>query len=278
MRGKKIIIYYIAVVVFITLTLTPFLWALIVSLTPEFEMFNSSKNFLPSEFIFDNYETLLSFESRESKVFFRGIINSIKTSFITILFCLPSALLGAYAISRIKFKGKKLIKNILLSTMAIPVFTTIIPIYRMFASLNLLDNVFSLSLVYVTSFLPVITWILSNYFDSIPKEIEEAAFIDGCNKVSVFCRIILPLSYPAIFSSFLMIFLMTWAQFQVPLILASSMSTKPISIIVSEFVSKDTIKYGITTAAGLLAVVPPIILALIFNKFIISGMTGNSGK
>ena len=162
--------------------------------------------------------------------------------------------------------------------MAIPVFTTIIPLYRMFSLLSLLDNLFSLSLIYVTSFLPINTWMMSNYFDTIPIDIEEAAYIDGCNEIDVLFRIIIPISTPIILSAFLLVFLMSWGQFQIPLILASSIATKPISIVASEFVSKDSIQYGITTAAGLLAIFPPALLAIIFRKFLVKGMTGGSTK
>lgn len=277
-KRTAFILYYVTVLFFLLITLIPFIWAIIISLTPEFEMFKNTKNFLPNSFIFDNYRSLFDFTNRDSKIFFNGIINSIKTVLITISLCLPCAILSAYTISKIEFRGKNIIKLILLSTMAIPVLATIIPLYKVFANFGFLDNFFFLSLVYVTSFLPVNTWILSNYFDTIPTEIEEAAYLDGCNKVTVLLKIIIPLSYQAIFSSFLLLFLMTWSQFQIPLILASSYGTKPVSIVVSEFVSKDTIKYGVTTAAGLLAVLPAAFISIVFNRFIIHGITGNYGK
>ena len=177
-----------------------------------------------------------------------------------------------------KFKGRNVVKTIILISMAIPAFTTIIPLYRMFSLMSLLDNLFSLSLIYVTSFLPINTWMISNYFDTIPSDIEEAAYIDGCNEIDVLFRIMLPISAPIIMSAFLLVFLMSWGQFQIPLILASSAATKPISIVASEFVSKDSIQYGITTAAGLLAIFPPALLAIIFRKFLVRGMTGGATK
>ena len=270
------ILYYICLLFFIIAILIPFAWGFIVSITPEYEMFKNTKKFLPTTIIFDNYKSLLDFSSRDSKIFFNGISNSLKTSIITILLTLPLASFFAYAISKVPFRGKRFIKFILFSTMAIPVLATIIPLYKIFASLRVLDNFFFLSLVYVTSFLPMNTWIMSNFFDTIPKEIEDAAFIDGCSNLYTFFRIILPLSLPSIFASLLLIFLMTWSQFQIPLILASSYETKPISIVVSEFVSKDSIKYGITTAAGLLAVVPAIFISIFFHRFLMHGLSSTS--
>ena len=163
-------------------------------------------------------------------------------------------------------------------TMVIPVMATIIPLYRMFADARLLDNIFWLSVVYVSSYLPLAVWLLSNYFATIPKELEEAALIDGCGRTATFFRIMLPLSAPIILSISLIMFLNTWSQFQIPLILASSMETKPMAIVVSEFVTKDTIQYGLVAAAGMIALIPPALAALVFRKYLVSGMMKGSVK
>ena len=155
---------------------------------------------------------------------------------------------------------------------------TIIPLYRMFAAGQMLDNMFWLSLVYVSSYLPMAVWLISNYFATIPKELEEAALIDGCGRMSSFFRIVLPLSRTILLSVALIMFLNTWSQFQIPLILASSMETKPMAIVVSEFVTKDSVQYGLVAAAGMLALIPPALAALLFRKYLISGMTSGSVK
>ncbi len=162
--------------------------------------------------------------------------------------------------------------------MVIPVMATIIPLYRMFADARLLDNIFWLSVVYVSSYLPLAVWLISNYFATIPKELEEAALIDGCGRTATFFRIMLPLSAPIILSISLIMFLNTWSQFQIPLILASSMETKPMAIVVSEFVTKDTIQYGLVAAAGMIALIPPALAALVFRKYLVSGMMKGSVK
>ena len=119
---------------------------------------------------------------------------------------------------------------------------------------------------------------MTNYFATIPREMEEAAFIDGCGRVGSFFRLILPLSRPIILSVALIMFLSTWSQFQIPLILASSMETKPMAIVISEFVTKDSVQYGLVAAAGMLALVPPALAAFIFRKYLVTGMTNGSVK
>lgn len=269
--------YILILLVFLILVLGPFIWAFILSITPEHAMLAKTTALLPEAITWKNYIELFG-GSRKGQLLFTGIQNSLKAVGMTLLVGIPICLMSAYTLSRIEFKGRKLIRNLLLITMVIPVMATIIPLFRIFVARQLLDNVFWLSVVYVSSYLPMITWLMSNYFSTIPKELEEAAVIDGCGKLATFMKIILPISYPIILSAALIMFLNTWNQFQIPLILASSIETKPVAIVVSEFMTKDSIQYGLTAAAGIIAVIPPAVTALIFRKFLISGMMRGSVK
>lgn len=270
--------FVLVILMFLIFTLGPIIWCFIVSISSEKEMFSSSAQFLPTNPTLDNYRMLLNFVSRQSQAFIKGMGNSMKAAAITLLIGIPVCLMAAYALSRFEFKGKRVIRTALLITIVIPVFTTIIPLYDMFSKLGALDNIFWLSVVYVSSFLPMVTWVLSNYINTIPKDLDEAAFLDGCGRVRVFFNIILPNSYPIIFAVILMMFLMTWNQYQIPMILASSIDTKPLSMIVAEFTSKDLVQYGITAAAGILALLPPAIIAVIFRKSLILGLTQGAVK
>ena len=278
MKFFKKVLYVFALLIFLIFYFGPFIWTFIISITPDSLVLEKSLNFLPDNTTLKNYLLLFDISSRQGKLLFSGMRNAIYASFVTIVLCIPMALLSAYALSRFKFFGKDFIKNSLLITMAIPVMATIIPIYKMFMQLKLLNNMYALSLVYVTSYLPVIVWLMSNYFSSIPRDLDEAAMVDGCTKTEALIYVVLPLSYPIIASAVLIIFLSTWSQFQIPLILASNTDTKPIAIITSEFITKDTVHYGLTAAAGILAIIPPALLALVFRKFLVSGIMKGSVK
>ena len=278
MKFFKKVLYVFALLIFLIFYLGPFIWTFIISITPDSMVLEKSLNFLPDNTTLKNYLLLFDTSSRQGKLLFSGMRNAIYASFVTIVLCIPMALLSAYSLSRFKFFGKDFIKNSLLITMAIPVMATIIPIYKMFMQLKLLNNMYALSLVYVTSYLPVIVWLMSNYFSSIPRDLDEAAMVDGCTKTEALIYVVLPLSYPIIASAVLIIFLSTWSQFQIPLILASNNDTKPIAIITSEFITKDTVHYGLTAAAGILAIIPPALLALVFRKFLVSGIMKGSVK
>ena len=278
MKGWKRGGYLLALAVFLVLTLGPFLWTFVLSVTPEYGMMEKSTSLRPDVVTFDNYQELLTQGTRKGSVLIMGIKNALKAVGVTLALGIPIAMMSAYALSRMEFRGRRLIKNLLLITMVIPVMATIIPLFRLFVARQWLDDVFWLSMVYVSSYLPMITWLMSNYFATIPKELEEAAMIDGCGRLASFLRIIVPASYPIILSAALIMFLNTWSQFQIPLILASSLETKPVAIVVSEFMTKDSVQYGLTAAAGMIAVVPPAAAALVFRRFLISGMMGGAVK
>ena len=269
--------YFLATILFLIFTVGPFVWTFMISVTPDYAIFAPTSKMLPESITFANYVELFS-GSRRGNAFFKGMYNSMRTVGITLVIGIPIAMMSAYALSRMEFKGRKVIKNLFLITMVIPVMATIIPLYRMFAAGKMLDHIFWLSMVYVSSYLPMASWLISNYFATIPKELEEAAMIDGCGRGAAFSRIILPLSRPIILSVTLIMFLNTWSQFQIPLILASSMGTKPMAIVVSEFMTKDSIQYGLIAAAGMTALIPPELTAMLFRKYLISGMMGGSVK
>lgn len=269
--------YFLATILFLIFTVGPFVWTFMISVTPDYAIFAPTSKMLPESITFANYVELFS-GSRRGNAFFKGMYNSMRTVGITLVIGIPIAMMSAYALSRMEFKGRKVIKNLFLITMVIPVMATIIPLYRMFAAGKMLDHIFWLSMVYVSSYLPMASWLISNYFATIPKELEEAAMIDGCGRGAAFSRIILPLSRPIILSVTLIMFLNTWSQFQIPLILASSMGTKPMAIVVSEFMTKDSIQYGLIAAAGMTALIPPALTAMLFRKYLISGMMGGSVK
>lgn len=278
MRIGKKLGYGAALALFLLLTLGPFLWTFVLSVTPEYAMMEKSFGLLPKVVTYDNYRELLTAGTQKGALLITGIKNALKAVSVSLFFGIPIAMMSAYALSRMEFKGRKLIRNMLLITMVIPVMATIIPLFRLFVAREWLDDVFWLSMVYVSSYLPMVTWLISNYFSTIPKELEEAALIDGCGRMASFLRIIIPASYPIILSAALIMFLNTWSQFQIPLILASSLETKPVAIVVSEFMTKDSVQYGLTAAAGIIAVIPPAVTALIFRRFLISGMMRGSVK
>lgn len=272
------LIYIIVVLFFLAFTLGPIIWCFIISITPESEIFVSSGNFLPSKVNWDNYLGIFDRSSGESEVIFRGLKNSLIMSLTTVLVGIPTALFAAYSFYRYRFKGRVLVMKFLMLTIVIPVFTTIIPIYSMFAEYGILDNFFWVSVIYVSSFIPITTWTMMNYFKSIPKELIESSAIEGCSESQIFFKIVIPLSTPILLTCILMVFIMSWNQFQIPLILISSHENKLVTMVLSEFISRNDVRYGVISASGIISLIIPAIVAVFFRKYLISGLMQGASK
>ena len=271
---KNNIVYCISVIIFLIFIMVPILWCFIISISFEKDIFNDMSVFFPKNISFINYLKLLNPNIREGTNFLLAMKNSLFTSSITVFIGTPLAVICGYSFARFKYrKGIKIFMGILLSTMIIPFFTTIIPLYTLFAKFNLLNSIGWLAIIYISSFLPMVTWITTNYFKEFPIEIEEMALIDGCTRFQVIIKILLPNVYPIILTGMLIIFLRAWSQYQLPLILAASRDVKPLTVLLAEFSSKDLILYGQIAAAGILTLLPPMIFSFIFRKHLISGLT-----
>lgn len=273
-KDRDNIIYYISVFFFLISILVPIIWCFIISISFEKDIFSDKLVLLPKSISFSNYFRLLSLDTKEGSNFLLAMKNSLFTSSITVFIGTPLAVMSGYSFARFdKRKGVRLFMGTLLTTMVIPLFTTIIPLYTIFSKLNILNNITWVAIIYVSSFLPLVTWITTNYFKEFPIEIEEMALIDGCTRLQVIIKILLPNVYPIIITSMLIIFLRAWSQYQLPLILAASRDVKPLTVLLAEFSSKDMILYGQIAAAGILTLLPPMIFSFVFRKYLISGLT-----
>lgn len=277
-RRQFLPIYWLTVLLFLMFTLTPLVWALTISLTPTSELMGHQDQLLPQHWTLHNYQRLFSAQDSAHKTVFQGLKNSLITAGFTLLIGLPMAVLTSYGMVRFRFWGRQLFLKGLLITIVIPVFTTIIPIFAIYSNYRLLDNLFWVAVIYVTAFLPLVTWMLINYFQNIPKEMWEAGQLDGCNEWDLFWRIILPLSKTALVTSVLILLLMSWSQFQIPMILTASQQNKVVTLVLSEFMTRDAIDYGMIAAAGLITILPPAVLAMLFRKMLISGFTAGAVK
>lgn len=277
MKNKKEeIIYWVSVVIFLFLTLGPIIWCFIISVGHEKDIFSNRDVFFPSSFSFLNYKKLLNISTKEGSSFLLAMKNSLFTSFITVVLGTPLAISTGYALARFKNKVILIFMGLLFSTLVIPLFTTIIPLYTIFSQYNILNSIFWLAIIYVSSFLPLVTWITMNYFKEFPIEIEEMALIDGCSKFKAIIYILIPNVYPIIITSMLIIFLKSWSQYQLPLVLAASRDVKPLTVLIAEFSSKDLVLYSQMATAGILTIIPPMIFSFVFRNYLISGLTKGS--
>lgn len=274
---KKLIITIVMVFLFIW-TFAPYFSVILASFTPEDELMRIPRPLFPSRITLENYEALLSPSSRQSTYFVRCVLNTIivglATSTITILF----AALGGYALSRLNFSFKNIIFYVILATLPIPTIACMIPLYWMFRQMQLIDTYQGLILIYLSAFVPFSLWMMKNYFDSIPSEVEESALIDGCSRAEVLFRITLPLSLPAITTLFILNFLNVWGEFMIAVVFTESYKAKTLTVLVSEFTRKYYSAHGLRAAASILGAIPPLIITYLFQKHIIGGLVKGAIK
>ena len=270
--------YVIATILFLIFTLGPFVWTFIMAVTPKAAMFAPSAKLVPDHITWDNFKNLLS-GGRRSVTYFTGLKNSMRAVVITICIGMPVSMMSAYALSRMEFPGRKLIKNTLLITMVIPVMATIIPLYRMFSAGKLLDNIFWLSAVYVSAYLPMATWMITNYLSTIPKELEEAAKIDGCNAVQTLVKVIVPMLSPAITSIALFQFMWSSNDFMGPLLYVNTPAKYPLAIFVKMSMDADSgFQWNRILALSLISIIPSLVVFFMAQDKFVDGISAGGVK
>ena len=186
------------------------------------------------------------------------------------------AVFAGYGFSRLEFKGSRPLLWVVLATMIIPLFTLVVALYRLMAEVDLIDTFAGLVLVFVSATSPLAIWLFYNYTRELPPEPEESALIDGCTRFGPSAGWCCPQMTSGIAALTAIVMLAIWGQFLIPLLLTSSVETKPVTVVITEFIGKYTTNYPLLTAAGVLAMIPPAIVALVLNRHI-RGMLSAGG-
>ncbi|GAB3247383.1 carbohydrate ABC transporter permease [Kineosporia babensis] len=259
-------------------SLVPIYWAVRTSLQTESDARATPVQFLPLNPTLENYRTLLTGDGEVPAQIRRSAWNIVIECGAATVVTVLLATLAAYAFARMRFRGRKVIFYTVLATMTLPAYTTLIPLYRIMSQFSLVNTYTGIVLVYVSGFLPLATWVLYNYFSSMPVSLEEAATVDGAGRLQVLWHIVLPLARPGIISTALITFLFAWAQFLFPLVLSSDLSTQPLTVVIAGLQGRHVVPVTLLDAAGVLAIVVPVVLALTFNRYIVNGLLAGSTR
>lgn len=277
---------FIGVILILIWSLMPLYWGLVSSLTPAVDMANSEFHLIPARITFENYEKLLSSTSVSQgnivnsvwPMFKKASINSLITSLAATVITVLLAAFGSYAFVRLRFPFRNVLFGLIVATMAIPAYTVMIPLYRFLAGLGLIDTYVGVILVYVSSFLPLALWLMRSVYESMPLSLEEAAWMDGASRMYTLVRIVLPLAAPGLIATAILTFLNAWGQFMIPLTFSPTLNTKPLTVLITEFVSRNYMDYGLMNAAGMLAIIPPLLVVVFLNRYLVSGLMAGSVK
>ena len=267
------IVIYLAVILFLLWTLLPFYWMFVTSVKPETAMYQKQFSIWPKNFTLENYTKLIT--KTNFLLYFK---NSIVVTMITTFLSLIISVLAAFASAKLKFKGNKLIGQAIFFVYLLPAAVLVIPLYLILNQLHLIDSLLSLIVSFPVAMVPFCTWLLIGYFNSIPKELDEAAMIDGCSRIGTLFRITLPLSAPGLVATWVFSFVNAWNRYLFPLVFTSKESQRLLPIGLKMFITQDVFFWGQLMSAAILTALPTIILFAIVQKFVVQGLTAGAVK
>ncbi len=269
---------------FLTGVLFPFYWMITSSFKSYAEIGSRTPVYWPSSFRLEAYRELFDPSHPEFWNFGQNLLNSFKVAAPTAIIAVVLSLLGAYAIARLRFKGKELLLNGVLLVYLFPAVLLMIPLFAMLTKVgrsvgfSVQDNLVVLILTYLAQTLPVALYMLTNYFKSIPAEIEQAGLIDGCSRLGVIWRITIPLSIPALTSVAMYTFMIAWNEFLYALVFLNSPEVFTVPIKINMIFNDPTPRPHVVMAASTITTIPVMILFLTLQRFLEEGLTAGGVK
>ncbi|MDB5561423.1 MAG: sugar transporter permease [Hyphomicrobiales bacterium] len=265
--------FYLLVIGIVVESVFPFYYAIITSFKSGTSLFQV--DYWPTQFSWDNYQAVFSRGS-----FPQNLANSIIVATLTVALALLFAVTAAYALSRVRFRGRSLLLLTILSVSMFPQIAVLAGLFEVIRTFGLFNTVWGLIFSYTIFTLPFTVWVLTTFMRDLPIEIEEAAIVDGANPWVIITRVFMPLMWPALVTTGLLAFIAAWNEFLFALTFTSSNSTRtvPVAIALLSGASQFEIPWGTIMAASVIVTVPLVVLVLIFQRKIISGLTAGGVK
>ena len=273
MNKAKKIANFVMIALSMWVVLFPLYWMGITSLKHETEIFHIPPTLVPNSATIENYRYAMT--QTQIPIYF---LNSLFYAVCTLCVVLLCASLASYSMSRFKFRGKAVYLVTVLLTQLMPLTTLIVPLYVTFSTMRLMNNRGAIVAVYSAIQIPIATWLLLGYFNSIPKEIDEAARIDGCTNIKILYKIILPLAKPGIMAVSLSVVISIWQELLLAITFINLDRLRPLMAGVSGAITKSGIKWGQMTATGIIACVPIMLIYLFLQRYLVEGLTGGAVK
>ena len=264
---------YGVVALYVAFALFPIYWTVKISVTPQRLLYSEGIRLWPSAMTLENYRSVLA-----ASDFPRYFMNSLIVSFGTSLIVTAVASLAGYALSRFRFAGKTWVSLLLLLTQTFPLVMVIPPIFRIMGQLGLTDNLYGLIIIYTAFNIAFATFLMQSFFDGVPKELEDAAMIDGCTRAMALRRIILPLTLPGMGATVAFVFTSAWSELLFALMLINSEDQKTFSVGLLTFIGKFAVDWGQMMAASVLALIPVCIFFGILQRYLVTGLTAGAVK
>jgi len=270
--AARILQIELPILLIIVFAIGPYLWMVLTSLKPDDDISQWPLRYLPSHITFEHYGTLL-----EQTSFAANLLNSLIVAIGAVLVGLAASVPAAYAFSRFRFAGRRALMTQFLVINMFPIVLLIIPLFVLMRSLGLLDTFIGIIAGHSTFAIPFAIWMLTSYMNSIPKELDEAAFIDGATRLQVIRLVLLPLLMPGLATTGIYIFVTSWNEYLFAMMLSGD-TVRTVTVALQHFIGEFTVQWGLLTAGGTLIAIPVTVLFLIVQRRLVSGLTSGAVK
>lgn len=258
-------IYFIALV-WLFVVLFPVYWMFLTSIRDELEVYNT--DLYTTSPTLTNYIDVLFQRSHWTSEFWLQFMNTLFVSLSTSFLVMIISSMTGFALARLKFKGRGLVSRILLGVYILPYAFLVLPFYALMRFYGLIDNLISVVIAMTSFSLPFTTWVLRTYYNSIPREIEEAALIDGANRIKLLTTIYLPISAPALLAIMAYAFIRAWNEYLYVVVLINSFDKVTLPVALTSLLTSDLVPWGLVMAYSIIYAIPPVVFYLIFHKYL----------
>ena len=267
------VLIYLCALFIVGWSVGPFLWQMSTSIRPDRDLMSPTPHFVPYPITLEHFVNIFV-----GKSFQRFVLNSAIVTITTTFICLLMGSIAAYALARLDIRGRFGILGFILAVSMFPQIAIVAPLYVLASNFGWLDTYRVLIVIYLALGLPLVIWVLFGYFRSIPQSIDEAARIDGARPMTIFFRIILPMSLPAVVTTGLLCFIAAWNEFMFALAFTSDINHQTVPVGIANFTGVHYVPWGDIAAASVVVTLPLVIMVLVFQQHIISGLTGGAVK
>jgi multiple sugar transport system permease protein len=267
------VLFYVFLVIFVLVSVFPLIWIFKMSIVTKSELFASPPTILPHTPTSESYATIFG-----DPAFQQALVNSTIISATTTVICLFFGSITAYAIARLRFRFKGTVMTLILAISFFPAVAIIAPLFIQFAQVGLIDTYASVIITDTVFALPLTIWLLVAFFRELPVDLEDAAKVDGATTMQAFRKVIVPLAAPGVFTTAILTFIFAWNEFLFANTFLLDQSTQPVTVVIPNFATVYTVDYGAQAAAAVVVTVPLVILVLIFQRRIVSGLTAGAVK
>jgi multiple sugar transport system permease protein len=267
------ILFYAFLFLFVLVSIFPLLWIFKMSIVTKSELFASPPTILPQNPTSAEYAQIFS-----DPAFQKALLNSAIISGVTTVICLFFGSIAAYAIARLRFRFKSSVMTLILAISFFPAVAIIAPLFIQYTAFGIIDTYWAAIVSDTVFALPLTVWLLVAFFKELPKDLEEAARVDGATTIQAFRKVIVPLAAPGVFTTAILTFIFAWNEFLFATTFLFTPATQPVTVVIPNFASQYTVDYGAQAAAAVVVTVPLVILVLIFQRRIVSGLTAGAVK